>query len=428
MIDFEKRVLENGLRVILAPMKSTEAVTLLVLAGVGSRYETKEINGVSHFLEHMFFKGTKDRPDPGQVHKDLNRIGAAYNAFTSKETTGFWVKTSFKDFDIGLDIVSDILLRPIFKDEEFQKERGVILQEIDMYEDNPMHKTQSLLEAMTLEDQPIGWDIAGTKETVSSVKKEDLISYEKENYLSRNIIVAVAGKFDKEETFVKIKAAFAELKEGKNKDFKKASFSQKEPRLKVTEKDSDQTHLAMGFRAYDMFDDKRYPANLLSTLLGGNTSSRLFTEIREKLGLAYYVYSWNDQFMDCGYIGMAAGVPHEKLTEVTEGIRKICFQMKSGEVSEADLDAAKSYIRGQTALRFESSEEIASFVANQELFYNEIKQPAEIIKKIERVKREEVISAASDIFKPEKANMSALGKHGTDNETKKKHEDILRSF
>lgn len=428
MIKFEKKVLDNGLRVILAPMSNTEAVTLLVLVGVGSRYETKEINGISHFLEHLFFKGTKSRPESGQVNKDLDKMGADYNAFTTKEATGFWVKTSAKDFDAGLDIVSDILLEPLFKKEEMEKERGVISQEIDMYEDNPKRKVQTVLESVIFGDQPVGWDIAGDKKSVASIKREDIVKYEAENYLSKNMVIAVAGNFDKKIIFKKISEAFNPIKKGKRKGFAKAGVSQKETRIKIIGKETDQTHLALAVRAYDMYDDKRYALGLLSTLLGGNSSSRLFMEIREKLGLAYYVYSWADQLMDCGYLGMAAGVPHKKLEDVIRNIVSICSKIKNGDISQNDIDFAKSYMRGQTALRFEASDEIAHFVAGQELFYNEIKQPSELLKKIEAVKIEDVLSVAKELFIPKNFSLSVIGKHKTGEKTNEFFRKIIANI
>ncbi|MCK6462617.1 MAG: insulinase family protein [Candidatus Pacebacteria bacterium] len=425
MINFEKKVLDNGLRVILAPLKSTEAVTLMAFVKVGSRWEVKKIGGISHFLEHMFFKGTKSRPEPGQVHRDLNKIGADHNAFTSKEMTGFWVKTSAKDFDVGLDVVSDILLEPLFKEEEIEKERGVILQEMDMYEDNLRVKVQSVLENIALGDQPIGWDIIGSKESVGAIKRNDLIKYEGENYKAGNMVLVVAGNFEPEETFKKLNAIFGKIKKGTNNPCAKAKIGQKSPNVKIINKDSDQTHLAMAARAYDMYDEKRYVLNLLSVILGGNTSSRLFSEIREKLGLAYYVYSWGEQYLDCGYLGMAAGIPHNKLGEVAEKITDICKEIKDGKISEEDVSLAKSYLRGQMALKFETSDEIAGFVAGQELFYNKIEQPTDIFKKIEKVTKEEIINAAREIFSPSKISLAAVGKQDAGKAEQKRYEAIL---
>src|SRR3990167_433007 len=395
MINFEKKVLGNGLRVILAPMNNTEAVTLLVLVGVGSRYETKKINGVSHFLEHMFFKGTKSRPEPGQVLRELDKIGADHNAFSTQEATGFWGKKTPQGFYVALGVVFDILLEPLFKEEEVEKERNVIFQEIDMRNDNTRLKAQENLENIVFGDQPVGWDIAGSKKSMASIKREDIINYEMNNYLSENMTVAAAGNFDQEKVFAKISRAFNPIKKGKNKDFVKAKIFQKETQVKISSKETDQTHLALAVRAYDMNDEKRYALDLLSILLGGNSSSRLYSEIREKLGLAYYVYSWSDQLRDCGYLGMAAGVPHDKLGAVVENIVSICSKIKKGGISSSDLDSAKSYLRGQTALRFEAYDEIAHFVAGQELFYNEIKQPSDILKKIEAVKKDYILDRKS---------------------------------
>jgi len=409
MFQVEKRILDNGLRVVLAPMENTEAVTLLVVVGVGSRYEKKKLNGVSHFLEHMFLKGTKSRPKPGQVHKDLNKIGAAYNAFTSKESTGFWVKSSAEDFDVGLDVVSDILLEPLFKKEEIEKERNVIIQEINMIEDDPRQKIISDLEGVLYGDQPVGWDVGGKKETVRKIKRADIIKYESDNYLSGNMIVAVAGNFDKNTTFKKIQKSFKRIKKGRNKPAEKVKVFQKSPQIKIIKKQSDQTHFALALRGYDMFDEKRYALNLLAVILGGNMSSKLFAEIREKLGLAYYVYAYGDQYTDCGYLGMAAGVPHEKLEKVIGIIIKIIKNIQGKGISQGDLDFAKSFIRGQMALSFETSDQIASFVANQELFYKKIMQPEEIFKKLEKVSQSDILRVVQDIFKPEKINMAVIG-------------------
>lgn len=410
MINFEKKVLDNGLRVMLAPMGNTEAVTLLVLVKVGSRHETKNINGISHFLEHMFFKGTKSRPKPGQVEKDLNKIGASYNAFTSKEMTGFWVKSSRKDFDTSLDVVSNILLEPLFKKEEVEKERGVIIQELNMYEDNLPHKAQVTLEEVAFGDQPVGWDIGGTKESVGRIKREDIIKYENENYLSENMVVAVAGNIDKEVVFKKVNKIFGKIRRGKNKPFAGAVVGQNGVNIKIAKKESDQTHFALAARSYDIFDERKYVLNLLSVILGGNTSSKLFMEIREKLGLAYYVYSWSDLLEDCGYLGIASGVPHEKLPAVARKISDIIKSVKQKRISKKDLDFAKSYVRGQTALRFETSDEIANFVAGQEMVYNKVTQPGEIIKKIEKVSEGDILKAAKDIFRPDRISMSVVGR------------------
>lgn len=392
-------------------MKNSEASTLLALVGTGSRNENKKINGISHFLEHMYFKGTKKRPKMGQIHTEMDRMGAAHNAFTSKETTGFWIKSSGKDFDKGCDIVSDMLLNPVFKPEEIEKERGVILQEISMYEDEPRRRVWEVLENVILGDQPIGWNIAGTKETVSKISKKDIIDYRDKNYLSENTIIVATGDFEAEDVFKKIEKYFGGFKKGKNRPAEKAVLPNKETRAKIIYKDSDQTHLALGIRAYDMFDERRYPLGLLSLIVGGNSSSRLWMEIREKLGLAYYVFSFAEQFLDCGYFGIGSGIPHEKLEAVSKKIIEVLKSIKLKGVSDKELKDAKSYTRGQMALKLETSDEIASFCAGQEIFYDEILQPEEILKKIEKTSKNDILKIANDIFVSDKISMTVIGKH-----------------
>jgi predicted Zn-dependent peptidase len=410
-MQYKKKVFGNGLKAIVAPMKNTETATLLVLVGTGSRYETKEVNGISHFLEHLFFKGTKNRPNPGQIHSALDRIGAVYNAFTSKEFTGFWVKTASPDFDIGLDIVSDILLEPIFKKEEIEKERGVILQEKNMIEDLPPRKAADVLESVLYGDAPLGWEVIGTNESIKKIERPEIINYLKEHYTGLNAVVVATGNIGSKAVFSKLEKAFSSMPRGKIKLKKKASDFQKEFQIRLIEKKTDQMHLAIGLRAYNMFDKKKYALNLLSVILGGNMSSRLSMEIREKLGLAYYVGSGGDQYTDVGYLGISAGIPHEKLPKVLEKIVEIIGKIKQKGISEKELKDAKSFSRGRFALSLESSDEVAVFLGEQELFLKKILQPEEILKKIEKVSRNDIMKAGADVFNSSKSNLVAIGQH-----------------
>jgi predicted Zn-dependent peptidase len=316
-------------------------------------------------------------------------------------------------------------LEPLFKDEEIEKERGVILQEISMYEDEPRRKVLDIMENVLYGDHPLGRDIAGTKETVNNIKRTDIIKYESDNYLSKNMVVIVAGNIDKKTAFKKIKNVFSRIRKGANKPFQRIKIFQKSPQIKIIKKDSDQTHFALAFRGYDMFDEKKYILNLLSVVLGGNMSSRLFTEIREKLGFAYYVYSWGDQYNDCGYLGMAAGISHEKLKKVINKITEIIKEIKEKNVSQKDLDLAKGFIRGQMALKFETSDEIASFVAGQELFYKKILQPEEVLKKIEKVNQNDILKIGREIFRPSKANLAIIGQQGDNKKDEEQYKKIF---
>lgn len=413
MIKFEKKTFKNGLRAIVVPMKNTEAVTLLVLVGTGSRYENKDIGGISHFLEHLFFKGTKSRPSPGQVAHVLDNMGAAYNAFTSKEYTGFWVKSASTEFDTALDIVSDILLEPIFKKEEIGKERGVIIQEKNMREDMPYARTADILESVLYGDTPFGRDIIGSSDSISNIQRNQIVDYFKNFYNGLNMVAVIAGNVDSNVVFKKVEKTFRALAEGKAQFKEKVDNSQEEPRIKLIEKKTDQMHFAFGIRAYDIFDERKYGLGLLSTVLGGNLSSRLWMEIREKLGLAYYVGASPEHYTDAGYLGIRAGVPHEKLEKVLEKIVGILKAVKQNGVSAGELKNAKSFTRGRFALSLESSDEVAMFFGEQELLLREILQPEEILNKIEKVSKNDILKIESDIFKPWKANLVAIGQHSS---------------
>ncbi|MBI2024162.1 insulinase family protein [Candidatus Giovannonibacteria bacterium] len=405
---FEKKTFKNGLRSIVAPMKDTQAMTLWVLFGTGSKYENKKINGISHFLEHLFFKGTKSRPKAGQVNRELDRLGAQSNAFTSKEFTGYYVKAASKHFDVALDIVSDILIEPLFKKEEVERERGVILQEISMYEDDPRRQSFDLFEELLYGDQPAGWDTAGTPETVKGIAREDIIKYKESHYLTSNAVVVVAGNVDEAQAFRKIEKAFSKMPQGTKIAKPEIRENQSRPQVKFKKKNVDQTHLRIGVRGYDMFDEKRYALTVLQTILGGNWSSRLWTELREKRGLTYYVRAFQENYTDSGYMMAAAGVPHDKVAEASQKIIDVFRDVRTKGVSEAEIKFAKEYLRGSMALAFESTDEIATFLSSQELFYNKIMTPEEVLAKIEKVKRSEIMKVAREIFMPEKINLAAI--------------------
>jgi len=406
-----KKILPNGLPVVLVPMESTEAVTLLVLVGTGSKYETRKINGISHFLEHLFFKGTKHRPNPGDVHHELDRIGAEHNAFTSKEVTGYWVKTASKYFDTALDVISDILLDPLFKEEEIEKERAVILQEISMYNDNPMRKVSDDWEELLYGDQPAGWNTAGSIQTLKGISRDDIVSYRHSQYVASNSVVIVAGKIDPDEAFRKIKKSLTALKVGHAKKKLRVKEKQSRPAVQLAFKKTDQTHFILGARGYDMYDRRRHAMDLLGVIVGGNASSRFFMEIREKRGLAYYVKAIADHYTDTGYLAGMAGVRHDALKEA---VKRMVMELKDIALNgptEEEVSFAKDNLRGSLALSFESTDEIASFYGERELFYKNLITPQELFKNIEKVSRNDIIKVAREIFKPNNLNLVVIGPH-----------------
>ncbi len=401
----------NGLRAMVAPMKSTEAATVLVLVNTGSVYEEKRISGVSHFLEHLFFKGTKRRPTAGEVNRALDSLGAEHNAFTSQEVTGFWVKSAAKHIGKSIDIVSDILINPLFPAGEIDKERGVILQELNMYQDMPQRNVMDVFDELMYGDQPAGWDVGGTPETVSGITRPDILQYKNSHYLASNALVVVAGNINSGDIFSKINKAFANMPRGKAPKMKPVKFRQLEPRVKIKYKESDQTHLVLGMPAYNIFDERKYAMSLLGVILGGNMSSRLFMEIREKLGLTYYIRAQAHSSTYGGEFFANAGVPHKDLERAVKKMAAIFSQAHKSGVSERELRFAKEYLRGTMALSFESSDEVATFYGEQAMFQKEILSPDAILDKMERISKDEIKAVAADILNPRRLNLAVIGPH-----------------
>lgn len=411
MISYKEKRLRNGIRVIVAPMRATNAVTLLVLVGTGSNYETKRVNGISHFLEHLFFKGTKSRPNAGEVNRTLDQMGAEHNAFTSNEWTGYWVKSARQHFNTALDVVSDILLEPLLKKEEIERERGVILQEISMYEDMPQRKVSEHFEELLYGNQPAGWNIAGTPESVRRIARGDIIRYKTRQYVASNAVVVVAGNIDSGMAFRKVEKTFSAMPKGRARASERVTETQRSPGVRLVWKKSDQTHLLLGTRTFSMFDRRRYALAILSGILGGNASSRLFMEIREHLGLAYYVGSVSQQYCANGFFTARAGVPHEALETVVRKIIEIFRDIKARGVSNEELSGIKSHLRGTLALAYETSDEIAFHLGEEALLRKKIILPDEDLRRLERVTTNEVRDVAKEIFRSRTMNLAVVGPH-----------------
>jgi predicted Zn-dependent peptidase len=406
---FKKILLDNGLRVILAPQEHSLATTLLVLVEAGSKYESKEINGISHFLEHMCFKGTEKRPRAIDISSELDAIGAAYNAFTSQEYTGYFAKAESRHWDIIIDLVSDIYINQIFAEEEIDKERGVIIEEINMYEDLPMRRVQDLFVSLLYGDQPAGWDIAGRKEVIQSLNRSDFLDYRKKHYLAQSTVVIVAGKFDEKTVLKDIEKCFVNIRSGEKVDKLPTLEKQSEPRVFVRHKETDQTHLILGARAFHIFDPRKYALEVLSDILGGGMSSRLFQKIREEMGAAYYVRASNDLFSDHGYFETAVGVDHKKIDLVIEVILQEFRNLSKELVSPKELERAKEHLIGGLMLGLETSDALAGFYGGQEIITKELISPEDYAEKIRAVKAEEILSLAQELFQNNKLNLAIIG-------------------
>lgn len=390
-------------------MKETKAVTILFLVGAGSRYETESQNGVAHFLEHMFFKGTKHRPSTLEISKQLDALGADYNAYTGEDLTGFYVRVAADDFRQAFDIISDMLLFPLFNPEEIEREKGVIVEEINMYEDTPMRTVHDQAKRFMFGDTPLGRNIAGTKEMVTSFTKDDFLTFRKAYYQPNNMIVAIAGAGDPAIWRSELETRFGTLAGTADLDYPPAQFQAVQSRVKLIKKKTDQAHLVLAFPGFQRTDPRRPTLITLMNILGGTMSSRLFIEVRERRGLAYYVRGSQWFFRDCGAFVASAGVKVAKALEAIEVIREEFMKIAATPVLAEELDRAKKNFRGSMYLGMEDSMNLAEFLANQELYEDTIRQPEEIVRKIEAVSAEEIHILAKEFFDPQRAYLTLIG-------------------
>ncbi len=418
---YKKLKLKNGVRIITAPLKGTKTVTVLVIVGTGSKNENTKNRGISHFLEHMFFKGTEKRPTKLDISKELDKVGGAFNAFTGKEHTGFWVKVDSKHYNLALDVISDMLLNSKFSAKDIEEERGTVIEELNMFLDNPMMRIPFLFEEVLYPDHPMGWDIGGTKETMDSIKRKDFIDYYKKYYNGDNIIVAIAGNFNEREIRNKIKKYFVSSNKNKSGKQTKAFDKQSKPEILLKYKKTDQTHLCLGVRGYNTNHKNEYILSVLSVILGGNMSARLYTSIVEK-GWAYYIYTSPESYKDVGYFMAQSGINNKKCLEAIKIILDEFRKVKEEKISAEEIKRAKNYIKGRMNIALESSDAIASFVANQEIDTGKILTPQEKIARINTVTANDLQRVAQDVFVDNKLNLALIGPF----KNKKVFEKILK--
>ncbi len=419
--NYKFHTFDSGLRLVTVPMESTRTATVLVLVGTGSKYETKEINGISHFLEHMMFKGTTKRPGKLDIARELDAIGAEYNAFTGKEYTGYYAKASVEKLDTIMDVVFDIFLNSKLAQEDIDTERGVIVEELNMYRDMPQRYVADLFEKLLYGNQPAGWDIGGDKETVMSLKRDQFVNYFSTHYIAKNTIIAVAGNVDPEVVKEKAAGYFTNIRKSDPVAKLPVVEKQSEPALLLHYKKTDQTHFYLGFRSCDMHDSRKYALAILGTVMGGGMSSRLFEEVRDKRGLAYYIGAGNETATDTGFFRVKAGVNNEKVYEAIQVVMDEIKKIKDKSITPEELQRAKDNIEGSMALGLEHSDAVASAYADPILFENKVLTPEEELDKIKKVTLEDVSKVAADTFDNKKLNLAIIGPF----KDKKLFKDIL---
>lgn len=407
----EMMKLKNGMRVHLVPVEGTKATSVLTMVNVGSRYETPEINGAAHFIEHLMFKGTKRRPSTLDISKELDKIGADYNAFTSKHYTGYYIKAGKDNANLAIDLLHDMMFHSVYDEEEMDKERNVIIEEINMYHDSPMRHVEEILESAMFEGSTLGWEIAGSHETMKNMSREQVIAFRDAHYIPSRTVVVVAGNIDDdikgqlEETFGTV--AKRDEQPEPFKPFE--GLEDKGPRVAIENKDTEQVQLALGFPGYGVDDDRLPAVKLLSMILGGTMSSRLFITVREKNGLAYFVRSSHGSYNEVGSFTIRAGLDKNRLADAMDMIRAEIDKMVEEGVTDEELADAKTHVRGKTLLKMEDSSSQARWYAKQELLLNETKTVEERMAEIDAVTAEDIKAVAKDILNEDNLTIAAIG-------------------
>lgn len=409
MYKFHLDKFDNGLRVLTVPSKESLSFAIAILVNVGSDFENKKINGISHFLEHLCFKGTKKRPTNLDIVRELDSVGADYNAFTDNEVTAYWIKVAAKDRDLALDIVSDIYLNSQLPEEEVEKEKGVIIEEINMHYDDPKIYVWHLWNKMLYGNQPAGCPIVGTKESVKNLKREDFFEYRHKYYRAKSTLISLSGNFNRKYILKKIKERFYSIAPGKGKSKPLTKEFQQKPRILFHHKKTDQAHFIFGFRGINIFDKRKYPLYLLDTVLDGGMSGILFQTVREKLGAAYYVSSHLSLQTDCGFWTVSAGIDNNRLEEIAQEILKEWKKFGEALITSKEIKKAKNYITGKVALGTENVHNVAGQLALQEILIKKIETPSEFLRKIKQITSRDLLLTARSLLKPPALNFVLIG-------------------
>lgn len=400
---------KDGLRIQTIEMPNTNVVTALILVGAGSRNEESSIAGIAHFLEHMFFKGGEKYPTPKSVSATIDGIGGEFNAFTGKETVGYYVKCSKEHLEIALSVLSDMLLHATFPKEEIEKERGVILEEMAMYLDTPIYQISFDFERVLFGDQPLGRDEIGTRETVSSVTRADFLDYKKSLYVPESIVITLAGAVTKQELEL-VEQYFPFEKGGRTRHPEAFNKSIVTKKFSLREKNTEQYHISMGVRLPLGGGDERIPIlRVLSVILGGNMSSRMFQNVREEKGLCYSIGTTIDAYSETGSLTTRAGVRLNDVLKALEAIRTEYDTIAKDGVTDIELEKAKAYLHGKTDLATEDTERVAQYYGKNNLLYNKVTDFDALKKKISQVTKEEVNALARELFKPEHYHFAGIG-------------------
>lgn len=397
--------LKNGAGLLEIPLENTHSVTVLVLFGTGSRYELRQTNGIAHFLEHMHFKGSKRYPSAINISETIDGVGGEINAFTSKEYTGYFVKVASEHGKLALDVLSDMLINPIFDMAEIDRERGVIIEELKMYEDQPAEMVGEIFESIMFGDTPLGWQTVGLANNIKIIDRNDFIDFRDKFYNAGNALIVLAG--DTKDLVPVASYDFNLMPKG-SKVLPAENSGNHPGILQMTVKKTEQTHLWFGYRTCSDSDADRYPLKILSSVLGGGMSSRLFVSVRERQGLAYYVRAHTENYRDNGYLVASAGVSNNKFDLAFRTILGEFEKIKSQRVSKEELNKAKEYLKGHFLLGLEKSDSVAEYFGIQHVLHGRLITPEEVIGHYESVTAEQIQEAAKKYLTTERLKVSII--------------------
>lgn len=406
---YKESKLSNGIKLITKEIAGSKSATVLCLVGAGSRYEKESERGISHFLEHMFFKGGGEYKTAKDVAQKIDSIGGDFNAFTGKEYAGYYVKCATNTLDTAYDVLSDMLIRAKFEQSEVDKEKGVILEELNMYQDTPMYQVSWNFENFVLGNQPLGWDTIGKKEVISSVTQEDFKRYKESLYVPENTVISVAGGIKHEDVYKDVEKFFASLSGRQTRHFDSIKDYIPESRVQIQDKKTEQAHFVLGGKAPEAKHEDAFILKVLSVLTGGMMSSRMFLNVREAQGLCYYISTSTDDFLDTGLISTRAGVDLSRLQIALKAVLEEYRKLREERVPSEELEKAKNFLKGKMKLRMEDSEENAHMLGKQALLYGEILSLDEVTKRIDAVTSEDLLRVASQVFAAENLYLSIIG-------------------
>jgi predicted Zn-dependent peptidase len=407
-VTYELQRLPNNLRVLTAPMSHAQSVVCFVMLAAGSRYETSGTNGIAHFSEHMFFKGTDRRPTARDLAAEVDAIGGEFNAFTSKEYTGYYVKCAAEFRDVALDVLVDMLRHSKFDADEIEREKGVIVEEMNMYFDTPRDYVSGVYDELVYGDHPLGWDVIGRKETVRGATRDTFLGYIDHWYKPSRMVLGVGGQLG-DGLHARLEELLGDLEDGATGTPAPAEAAGNGARVKIHTKTSDQAHLCLGVRSYPLVHPDRYALQLVQTVLGGGMSSRLFTEVREKRGLAYYVFALNQGYTDTGTLFAQAGVDINRIDEAVTTVVAELKKIADEPVPPDELEKARSFAKGRFVLQLETPQNLLLFGLRREVLEGRFADPTDVLEGLDAVTAEDVQRVAQDLISDNRLRLALIG-------------------